>query len=83
MIEVVAPLQTITLEGAVTIGVGFTVIVNVFEDPIQVTPLIVLVGVTVIVAVIGAFEEFVAVKTGILPIPVAGRPIAVLSFAHE
>lgn len=36
------------------------------------------VGVTVIVPVIGAFVALVAVKLGILPVPLAASPIAVL-----
>ena len=36
------------------------------------------VGVTVIVAVIGEVVALVAVNEGIFPVPLAGRPIAVL-----
>jgi len=64
---------------AFTVGVGFTVIVNVVAVPVQ--PLAV-VGVTVIVAVIGAAVVLVAVKLGILPWPLAASPIAVLLFVQ-
>jgi hypothetical protein len=40
------------------------------------------VGVTVIVAEIGAAVALVAVKEGILPEPLAARPIAVLLLVH-
>jgi hypothetical protein len=40
------------------------------------------VGVTVIVAVIGDVVAFVAVNEGILPEPLAARPIAVLLFVQ-
>ena len=36
--EVVAPLQTIWFAGVFTTGVGFTVIVKVFDVPVQVVP---------------------------------------------
>ena len=54
------------------------VIVNVFGVPVQ--PFVV--GVTVIVETIGEVVAFVAVKEGILPEPLAARPIAVLLFVH-
>ena len=41
------------------------------------------VGVTVIVAVIGALVVFVAVNDGTEPEPEAARPIAVLLFVQE
>ena len=40
------------------------------------------VGVTVIIALTGEEVAFVAVNEGILPEPLAVRPIAVLLFAH-
>lgn len=40
------------------------------------------VGVTVIVAVIGAFVLLVVVNEEILPVPLAARPIAVLLFVQ-
>ena len=57
---------------------GFTVTLNV--DGVPVHPFAV--GVTVIVAVIGEVVAFVAVNEGILPVPLAERPIAVLLFVH-
>ncbi len=38
------------------------------------------VGVTVIVPVIGAFDELVAVNEGTFPVPLAVKPIAVFEF---
>ena len=52
--------------------------VNVDAVPVQ--PFAV--GVTVIVAVIGAVVAFVATKEGIFPEPLATRPMAVLVFIH-
>ncbi len=57
-----------------TVAVGFTVIVNDVLLPPHALALVV----TVIVAVIGALVAFVATKLGILPVPLAARPIAVL-----
>jgi hypothetical protein len=42
----------------------------------------VVVGVTVTVAIAGAAPAFVAVNAGILPDPLAPRPIETLLFAH-
>ena len=75
---VVAPLHNVWLATAFTVGVGFTVIVNVVGVPVQVTPLLVYVGVTVIVATTGALVGLVAVKDAILPVPDAARPMLVL-----
>ncbi len=63
--------------GWLTWPVGLTMMVNVFDDPVQDTPLLVKVGVTVIEPVTGEVPEFVAVKD-MLPVPLAPRPIAVL-----
>ena len=72
---VVPPSQSAWLAITFTVGVGFTVIVNVIAVPVQ--PFAV-VGVTVIVAVIGAAVLLVAVKLGIFPWPLAASPILVL-----
>jgi hypothetical protein len=69
---VVPPSHNAWLAIALSVGVGFTVIVNVIAVPVQ--PLAV-VGVTVIVAVTGAAVLLVAVKLAILPWPLAARPI--------
>ena len=60
---------------ALTTAVGLTVMVNVLDVPTQLTPLLVNVGVTVIVAVTGALVALVAIKDAILPAPVADKPI--------
>jgi hypothetical protein len=67
-----------------SVGVGFTVIVNVCAVPEQLTLPFVKVGVTVIVALIAAVPALVAVKAGRLPaVGPAPRPIAVLELVHE
>jgi hypothetical protein len=63
----------------VIIGAGLTAIV--YGAGVPVHPPIE--GVTVIVADIGVFVEFVAVKAGVFPVPFAAKPIAVFEFAHE
>ena len=52
-----------------------TVIVNVTGVPVQVTVSFVNEGVTVIVAVTGAFVALVPIKEAISPVPLAARPI--------
>jgi hypothetical protein len=64
------------------IGFGFTVIVNVFEGPEQLTLPLVNVGVTVIVAITGEVPALEAVKEGILPVPEANNPILAASLVH-
>ena len=60
---------------AFTDGVGFTVYVNVTEGPVQVTPPLVKLPVTVTVATTGAVPALVIMKLGILPAPADARPI--------
>lgn len=69
-----APWHNVWLAIAFTDGVGLTVIVKLTGVP----PQPVEVGVTVMVAVIGAAVALVATKLGMLPLPDAARPIAVL-----
>ena len=73
-----APLHTGWSAGLSTVGVGLTVMVKVDEMPGQPVD----VGVTVIVPVIGAFVALVAVNEAISPLPLAAKPIAVLSFVQ-
>lgn len=63
---------------AFTVGIGFTVIVNVLGVPVQVIPLIVDTGVTVMVPEIAAEPVFAPTKLAMLPVPLAGKPMAVL-----
>lgn len=66
-----------------TVGVGFTVIVKVLDKPSQsILFTRFLKGVTVIVATIGVVPLLTAVKSGILPVPLAGIPIDGLLFVH-
>ena len=54
--------------------------VKVCGVPGQVVPALVYDGVTVIVPVIGVVPALVAVKLGMLPLPLAPKPMAVLLF---
>ena len=76
--SVVVPLHFVWSAGLLTVGVGSTVMVKETSVPGQ--PLIV--GVTSIVPVIAAFVAFVAVNEAISPVPLAGNPMAVLSFVQ-
>jgi hypothetical protein len=58
--------------------VGLTLILNVMELPLH----DVVDGVTVIVATITVCPLLMAVNDGMSPVPVAGRPIAGLSFVQ-
>lgn len=64
-------MHTAWLVTGFTAGVGSTVILKLVEAPVQ--PLAD--GVTVIVAVTVVTPIFRAVKAGILPVPLAARPI--------
>ena len=72
---VVLALQYTTSAGWVTCPVGLTIIVNVFAAPVQPTLPLVKVGVTVMVATMGAVPVLVALKEGIVPVPLAPKPI--------
>jgi hypothetical protein len=61
------------------LGLGFTVMVNDIEFPVQLFSD----GLTVMVEVIGAPVLFVSVNEGIFPVPEAASPIAVLLFDQE
>ena len=73
-----APLQCILLVMLVTVADGLTVTVKVVGVPVH--PFAV--GVTVIVAVMGAVVAFEAVNEGTFPEPFAASPIAVLLFVQ-
>ena len=68
-----APLHLTRLVIVFTVGVGFTVMVNVLDEPEQLFAD----GVTVIVAIIGVVPVFIAVKKGIELLPEAAIPIVV------
>jgi hypothetical protein len=57
--------------------------VNDIGVPVQICPAKLKVGVTVIVAVIGAFVVFAAVNTGIFPVPEAPRLMLGLLLVQE
>ena len=75
-----APEHKVWFDDAFTVGVGFTVMVKVRGVPLQVAPALVYEGVTVMVAVMAVVPALVAVKLGMLPLPLAPKPIAVLLF---
>ena len=60
-------------------GVGFTVMVNIMGVPLQFVPFN---GVTVIVAVIGLLVLFIALNEGILPVPLAAKPMPGVSLTQ-
>ena len=68
------------MDGAVTVGAGFTVMIKFCGVPLQVAPALVYDGVTVMVAVMAVVPALLAVKLDILPLPLAPKPIAVLVF---
>ena len=72
---VAVALQMVWLVTALTLGNGFTVIVNNVCVPEHVTPPLVMDGVTVIVAVTGIVPTLCAGKDRISPVPAAARPI--------
>ena len=74
------PEHKVWADGAFTVGVGFTVMVKFCGVPVQVAPALVYDGVTVMVAVMAVVPALVAVKLGMLPLPLAPRPMAVLLF---
>ena len=57
--------------------------VKVLVGPLQLTPLLVNVGVTFIVAEIGAVPSFVAINVAMLPSPLASSPMLVLLLVQE
>ena len=73
------PLHNTWLATALTVAIGLTVIVNVIGVPVQPFPVE---GVTVIVAVVALVKLLTVTKDGILPVPLAPKPIAVLLFTQ-
>jgi hypothetical protein len=78
----VALLQSTTLAGAVTLGVGFTLITNEVVPPLQLTPPPENTEVTVTVEEIGAAVPLVAIKEAMLPLPEAAKPTAVFELVQ-
>ena len=82
-VVVKALLQTTWLGTAVTVAVGFTVMVKEAGVPVQEAPLLAYTGVTVMVAVTGAVPVLTAVKEGmVLPEPLAARPMEGVLFVQ-
>ena len=67
---------------ATTVGVGFTVMVNVCGVPLQSTPSFEYTGVTVMVATTGVNPAFVAVNEAMLPVPLAASPMEGVSLVQ-
>ena len=67
--------QNTWLVTAFTVAVGFTVMVNDNGVPTQLTPALVKVGVTVIVAVTAVVPILTAVNENMFPLPLAARPM--------
>ena len=63
---------------ALTVGIGFTAILNDVGVPVQPRPALVYTGVAVIVPDIVAFVVLVVTNDAMFPTPDAPRPIAVL-----
>ena len=76
------PAQCIWSAGSLTWAEGFIVKEKVSAGPVQLTPPFVNVGVTVIRADEGLVLLFIAVKAGILTVPLAARPIVGFEFVH-
>ncbi len=68
------PEQSVWLPTGFTVGLGFTVMVNVTGVPVQPPAT----GVTVMVDVTGEVPALVAVNEPMLPVPLAARPMEVL-----
>lgn len=79
MAAVDEPLHNTWLVTAFTVATGLTVIVNEIGVPVQPFPVL---GVTVIVAVVALVKLLTVTNGGILPLPFAAKPIAVLLFTH-
>jgi hypothetical protein len=77
---VLDPLHTTWLPGATTVGVGFTVIVNVWGVPVHTGAAVA--GVTIMVATMGVVPALVAVKAVMLPVPEASNPMLGVSFVQ-
>ena len=77
------PLHTVWSAGSLTCATGLTVNVNVSAVPVQLTPLFVKVGVTVIVAVTGDVPALTAANAVIFPLPDAGSPMPGVLFTQE
>ena len=80
---VLPPLHTTWLDTALTVAVGFTIIVKLRGVPLQVMLPLVYAGVTVIVAVIGEVPVFTAANEAMSPVPLADNPIEGVSFVHK
>jgi hypothetical protein len=76
------PVQIVASVISAIDGVGSTLIVNVSELPVHVTPAFVNDGVTVIVELIWPLVVFVAVKEPMFPVEPDPNPVAVLLLVH-
>ena len=82
-VDIEVLLQTTWLDGWSVCPVGFTVMVKVFDDPVQEISELVKVGVTTIEATTGVVPVLMAVNEMIFPVPLEARPMLDLSLVHE
>lgn len=75
---ILSPSQAVTSAIGVIVGIGFTVMVYVSGVPTHEPKD----GVTVTVLTTAVVPAFVAVNAGVLPLPEAPSPVAVLSFVQ-
>lgn len=78
----VAPLHNVTLAGAVTVGVGLTVIEKLVVAPLHEIPPPVNTEVTVIFPVMGAAPPLVTTKGAMVPVPLPNKPMEGLEFTQ-
>ena len=60
------------------VGVGYTMMLKLIGNPVQVTPAFAFVGVTVMIAVTGLLVGLIPMNGGMVPVPEAGSPMEVL-----
>lgn len=82
MALLVAPLHTVTFAGAVTVGVGLTVIEKAVVAPLQEIPPPVNTEVTVIFPVMGFTPPLVTTNGAMVPVPLEFNPIAEFELAQ-
>ena len=67
--------QAIRFSMVLTCAVGLTVMVKLSSAPEQLMPLLVKVGVTTMVDIIGDVPLLIAAKPSIFPVPLSARPV--------
>ena len=81
---VFAPLHKVWLAGIFAVGIGFTVMVKLEDEPVQVMPLLRYCGVTLIVAMTGVeLLALVAVNEAMFPVPEFTKPMEGVVFVQS